>query len=334
MSESPLVTVIVPVYKVEQYLDDCLESIVSQTYRNLQIIVVDDGSPDGCPAMCDAWAQRDSRIQVIHKENGGLSSARNAAFPCTNGEYITFVDSDDVIAATFVKHMLDACVHKNVDVAMCGTTKLDEDGVTVVEEERPESQVMSSDHAVHAFLYRKEHMVGGIWGKLFKAHLFDRGHKISFPEGLYSEDYPVEAAVYRSMNAIYIDSEPLYGYRLRTGSICRPDEDDERNKRKPLKPIPDTVIVADLCCQILTDMGYSDTAALNYCKMQGRYDALYMYVQRKAPRQFIRNLQRELVHHTKSVYLDPRVSLTHKIKIFLMSCAPIAYQHAQRYILR
>lgn len=94
MNEAPLISVIVPVYKVEQYLDRCVQSIVDQTYKNLEIILVDDGSPDNCPAMCDAWAAKDSRIRVIHKENGGVASARNVGLDNAVGQYISFVDSD------------------------------------------------------------------------------------------------------------------------------------------------------------------------------------------------------------------------------------------------
>jgi len=90
-----LISVIVPIYKVEEYLDRCVRSIAEQTYTNLEIILVDDGSPDGCPAMCDRWAEKDSRIKVIHKENGGLSDARNAGLRIAMGEYISFIDSDD-----------------------------------------------------------------------------------------------------------------------------------------------------------------------------------------------------------------------------------------------
>lgn len=90
MNQPELISIIVPVYKVEKYLDKCVESIVEQTYKNLEIILVDDGSPDNCPAMCDRWAEKDSRIKVIHKENGGLSSARNAGLDACTGEYIYF----------------------------------------------------------------------------------------------------------------------------------------------------------------------------------------------------------------------------------------------------
>lgn len=102
-----LVSVIVPVYKVEKYLDKCVESIVEQTYKNLEIILVDDGSPDNCPSMCDSWAQKDSRIKVIHKENGGVSSARNSALDAAAGDYICFVDSDDFIEPNAVGYMLE-----------------------------------------------------------------------------------------------------------------------------------------------------------------------------------------------------------------------------------
>lgn len=104
--EYPLISVIVPVYKVEKYLDECVRSIVNQTYRNLEIILVNDGSPDNCPQMCDDWAKRDARIRVIHKENGGVSSARNAGLDVCGGEYVAFVDSDDWLEPDMYETML------------------------------------------------------------------------------------------------------------------------------------------------------------------------------------------------------------------------------------
>lgn len=107
MNQPELISIIVPVYKVEKYLDKCVESIVEQTYKNLEIILVDDGSPDNCSAMCDEWAQKDSRIKVIHKENGGLSSARNAGLDACTGDYIGFVDSDDWIEPDMYEYLLN-----------------------------------------------------------------------------------------------------------------------------------------------------------------------------------------------------------------------------------
>ena len=99
----PMVSVIVPVYKVERYLEQCLVSIVHQSYRHLEILLVDDGSPDNCPQLCDMWAQRDSRIHVIHKPNGGLSDARNAGLRQAHGDLVAFVDSDDWLALDMIE---------------------------------------------------------------------------------------------------------------------------------------------------------------------------------------------------------------------------------------
>ena len=96
-----LITLIVPIYMVEPYLDRCITSLVTQTYKNLEIILVDDGSKDNCPALCDEWAKKDERIRVIHRENGGLSAARNSGIDAANGEYLAFVDSDDFVSEEF-----------------------------------------------------------------------------------------------------------------------------------------------------------------------------------------------------------------------------------------
>lgn len=118
MNRSELISIIVPVYKVEKYLDKCVESIVEQTYKNLEIILVDDGSPDNCPAMCDEWAKKDSRIKVIHKKNGGLSSARNAGLDGCTGDYIYFLDSDDYIADNCIEMLFNAIVSDGSDMCI------------------------------------------------------------------------------------------------------------------------------------------------------------------------------------------------------------------------
>ena len=113
----PLVSIIVPIYKVEPYLRRCLDSIVNQTYTNLEIILVDDGSPDGCPQICDEYAAKDNRRVVIHKENGGLSDARNAGLDSCKGEYVSFVDSDDWVDEKYIEILLNLATKENADVA-------------------------------------------------------------------------------------------------------------------------------------------------------------------------------------------------------------------------
>ena len=121
-----LISVIVPVYKVEKYLDKCVQSIVNQTCKNLEIILVDDGSPDNCGAMCEAWAEKDSRIKVIHKENGGLSDARNAGLAVATGDWVAFVDSDDWVAEEMFARLLNAAKNHQADISACNVQFVEE----------------------------------------------------------------------------------------------------------------------------------------------------------------------------------------------------------------
>ena len=115
----PQISVIVPVYKVEPYLDRCVKSVLNQTFSDFELILVDDGSPDECPRLCDEWATKDNRIQVIHKENGGLSDARNVGFEASTGEWITFVDSDDWLDATMYEIMLKHAANCAAQAVIC-----------------------------------------------------------------------------------------------------------------------------------------------------------------------------------------------------------------------
>ena len=122
------ISVIVPVYEVEAYLDRCVQSIVDQTYTNLEIVLVDDGSPDNCGAMCDAWAEKDSRIRVIHQENGGLSAARNAGLAVATGDLIGFVDSDDYVSGDMYQLLWENMKTEGSDIAVCGVQMVYDDG--------------------------------------------------------------------------------------------------------------------------------------------------------------------------------------------------------------
>ncbi len=123
----PLISVIVPIYKVENYLCRCVDSIINQTYKNLEIILVDDGSPDRCPKICDDYAKMDNRIKIVHKKNGGLSDARNAGIVAATGEYMSFIDSDDYVALDFIETLYNAMVSENSDIVECSIVKFYED---------------------------------------------------------------------------------------------------------------------------------------------------------------------------------------------------------------
>ena len=122
----PLISIIVPIYKVEKYLKKCIQSIMNQTYLNFELILVDDGSPDDCPMICDNYAKLDNRIVVLHKQNGGLSDARNAGLDVARGEYIGFVDSDDFIANNMYEKLLSGLLAEDADMAVCNFSYVDE----------------------------------------------------------------------------------------------------------------------------------------------------------------------------------------------------------------
>lgn len=182
MNSEQLISVIVPVYGVEAYLNRCVESLVGQKYKNLQIILVDDGSPDNCPAMCDAWAEKDARIQVIHKANGGLSDARNAGLKVARGDYISFVDSDDWVDDHFLSVLHDALISTGSDLVECGSWE------TTGETNYPESYNLPPVTYTRESAMN-EHVMDTrfsavVWNKLYRRELID----VQFPIGKYHED--------------------------------------------------------------------------------------------------------------------------------------------------
>ena len=163
-----LISIVVPVYKVEPYLDKCISSIVNQTYKNLEIILVDDGSPDNCPAMCDAWAEKDNRIRVIHKPNGGLSDARNAGMYVATGELMAFVDSDDWIAPDMYEQLYRRLTEDGSDIAACGVQMVWGDNTLPRMLTRPGNRILSRDEAMQAII-EETWLKQPVWYKLYKS---------------------------------------------------------------------------------------------------------------------------------------------------------------------
>ena len=213
--EQCLISVIVPVYKVEAYLDKCISSIVNQTYQNLEIILVDDGSPDNCPAMCDAWAVQDDRIRVIHKSNGGLSDARNAGMAAAGGELIGFVDSDDWISEDMYQTLYENMMKTGSDIAACGVEMVWEDGREPCALTKPGCRVLDREEAMRAIL-EESWLKQPVWYKLYKSALVK---DLPFPVGKYHEDvFWSYQAVARAARVAVLDRMGYY-YLQRNGSI-------------------------------------------------------------------------------------------------------------------
>lgn len=214
MEKKILVSVIVPIYQVEKYLQQCVDSILQQTYRELEIILVDDGSKDASARICDMYAEKDARVQVIHKENGGLSSARNTGLDIATGEYILFIDSDDWIEVDMVDLLLSNLIKENADISACGFKKEYKDAEETVVFSH-QYLVLNTEQGI------KYGVMNGYYSiiacnKLVNANLY-KGMR--FPLGKTSEDYYVTyQLLVRSRKLVY-DSREVYHYRMRKGSI-------------------------------------------------------------------------------------------------------------------
>ena len=216
---SSLISVIVPIYKVEDYLRKCVDSILNQTYKNLEIVLVDDGSPDHCGEICDEYAQMDSRITVIHKQNGGLSDARNAGIDVAHGEYIMFVDSDDYIANNMLEKLFFAIQTQDADMSLCNFLKVDDNGNTLNKKKSTVSiknVVLTGLEAVQRLILNDGYHYTIAWCKLYKAELFQ---EVRFPKGKYNEDEFVSHVLYAKCSRVACVEEALYYYVQRKDSI-------------------------------------------------------------------------------------------------------------------
>lgn len=216
------ISVIIPIYKVEQYIDECVESIIKQTYKNLEIILVDDGSPDGCPQMCDEWARKDERIRVVHKKNGGLSSARNAGLDVATGEYISFVDSDDFIALDALQNLYDRFLESEGIGIVSGMIYRYQDGKTCNFKQdwilKDEKIISAKDFLLEAMSQKTSYTV---WNKLYKREILNG---VRFRVGRNNEDTLFMYDLGKRMCGMDVSMVEIpkyvYYYRYREDSIC------------------------------------------------------------------------------------------------------------------
>ena len=210
------ISVIIPVYKVEKYLKKCVESVINQTYTNLEIILVDDGSPDKCPSICDYFEEKDKRIKVIHKVNGGLSDARNYGIKEATGHWITFIDSDDYVAADYIEYLYELVMTNNADISIV-LPQIFYEGKDVSYAKKNKEKILQFDKnsALKIMLYQKEFDTSA-WGKLYKRSLFKN---IEFPKGKIYEDISTVYKAILKSNKITFSNQKKYFYLKRKDSI-------------------------------------------------------------------------------------------------------------------
>lgn len=249
-----LVSVIIPVYKTERYLDECVESIVNQTYKNLEIILVDDGSPDKCSEMCDKWAQKDNRIRVIHKQNGGLSDARNVAIDMCNGKYVLFVDSDDYYEkSNHIELIMKMVQSTGSDIVCFNYKRYYEDKNTFSEKL---CQVTGDNNLSQ--MVKDNSYTSSACLKLIRKKLINNNN-IYFEKGVYSEDIEFSAKLLLRTDKIAFCDAAVYVYRSRSDSITT------SIKKKNIIDIYN--IVSKLAESNTKDKNYWCYTAFQYCTL-------------------------------------------------------------------
>ena len=211
----PLISVIVPIYNVEDYLNRCVDSIINQTYKNLEIILVDDGSPDNCPKMCDDYAKKDSRIKVVHKENGGLSDARNAGMKVATGGYVSFIDSDDYVSLDFYEILLQTMIDNDSDIVECSVVKFYENEKF---DEYSDDLKVTNYETVDALdgLISENPFKQHVWNKLYKSSV---ALDIPYAVGKLNEDEFWTYQVFGKAKKVTRINKTMYYYFQRNGSI-------------------------------------------------------------------------------------------------------------------
>lgn len=211
-----LISIVVPVYKVEKYLPRCIESILSQTYKNYELILVDDGSPDNCPKICDDYANEYKNIFVIHQKNSGVSEARNKGIEFANGKYLTFIDSDDYVHQSFLEVLKNTLDSNSVPLSMCNYKRVNDDSKNNIILNKNKITVLNDLAAMDMLLDDQSKCAP--WGKLYDAILFNN---VRFPVGKIMEDMFVMPIIFEKSKFIALTSQDLYFYNQEGESITR-----------------------------------------------------------------------------------------------------------------
>lgn len=253
-----LVSVIVPVYNVEAFLDECIKSVVVQTYENWELILVNDGSKDNSPKICDQWADKDERIKVFHQENGGLSEARNAGLKHCKGEYIVFLDSDDYLMPNGIEYLLEKLEDEGCQMCVGNYNNIFGDEVYMgTLNQSIHEEILDWEGYMERF-YTFVPFYAQVWAKIYKREIFE---DILFPKGRVSEDAYVMLDVVRKCERICIVPEVVSVYRQRQGSVTA---------RPYSETVDDDVLWLDKHIGFYRENGYTNLEAAaikQYCYM-------------------------------------------------------------------
>ena len=300
------VSVIVPIYKVEEYLDECVQSILNQTYGNFELILVDDSSPDNCGKMCDIYAAENPKVKVIHKENGGLSSARNAGLEIAKGDYIVFIDSDDYIRECYLEDMVKLAVQYDADLVACHFTKAE----AFENWEDTNKQLIYHGEEIINNRFTDDVIMTVAWNKLYhRKFFFDYG--LRYPYGKIHEDNFLTPQILYRATCMVITGKSLYFYRVREDSIVTGSFSEKRL---------DKLEAAEYYLNFYREIN----KPMLYCKELDSYlrSLMFFYtlmykIDRARFENKISEVRQKLKKNFREHWADPRVGIKLRIKIML-----------------
>lgn len=303
----PIISVIVPIYKVESYLARCLDSILAQTFTDFELWLINDGSPDNCGVICDQYAKKDQRIRVIHKKNGGLSDARNAGLEHASGKYISFIDSDDWVAADFLESLYSALQRHDADIAVCNMSEVQDNDEPFVAYKPVESETLVENSAIFDTLYQPSAA-----NKLYRSSIY---RDLRFPVGRWYEDVFVYTDVLSQVKRLVYTGKASYFYFIRTGSIMQ----------TPYRlQSTDIIDACDLRAQKLEVLGQAKHANLARLHIYSQLALAYAKLDRKLPENAARLKQLQAIYeqHYPSLMRYRDNSRKQKLRLWLLHKSP------------
>ena len=304
-----LVSIIVPVFNVEEYLDNCISSIVCQTYKNIEILLIDDGSTDNSANICDQWKEKDKRIKVWHKENSGISAVRNMGIKFCNGEYLLFVDSDDIVHEKYVEVLLNSLFENNCEMAMINWIDKFSDGSERKHEFSTLNKLLNREEFLD-HIEDKNSYKGMVWNKIFSKKIIEENN-IYFDEKIfYAEDFLFVVRYASKIEKIYYEfDEHLYYYFSRNGSATR----TEFNYKKAT-----FLNIFDELIEIFQSNNV-DTGRLKKHHLYFYFLAMFYLDNKKFPRNDYKRMRKK---YMIDIINSKKISCFGKIKVFLMAYLP------------
>lgn len=316
VKEEPELSIIVPVYNVEKYLPKCIESILNQTIKNFELLLINDGSTDGSGEICERYAQSDYRIKVIHQNNGGLSNARNKGISRARGKWIGFIDSDDYIHREMYQILYDMVTREKAEIGVCELEKIYETNKVKKDYKHTYKITKMQKEEVLLKINREPFLWDVACNKLYAKRLFE---EIKYPEGMIFEDMDISHRLFYSAEGISYTDKVLYYYVQREGSILNASFNIKRLDR--LKALQHRIQFARQIgfkvFQQETEKIYADSVCSSYFKIK-------KYIHR--PNQHINKIRKDYLIHLPRLLSNPLFSVKHKVALVLFAISPQVYE--------